>query len=100
MLKNDFFQRNINISFSPLSPENGFLLLNTGDFVIRALCSDHAICKCRCKQNGKYKSISTHITYSIGAQKNQLDPCSAHVRTVTRDVAWWLHNVMWRFCWR
>ena len=26
---------------------------NTGDFVIRALCSDHVISKFRCKQNGR-----------------------------------------------
>ena len=48
--------------FTSLSGEWVSLFKNTGDFVIRALCTNHVIGKFRCKQN-EYKSISKHIYY-------------------------------------
>ena len=69
MLKNELVQQNISISFSPLSGECVSSFKNTGDFVIRALCSDHVIGKFRCKQNVSIK-VSPH-TLVIGLPKAQ-----------------------------
>ena len=113
--------------FSPLSLRRiGFLVKIIGVFVIRALCSDHVISTFRCKKMPEYKSIFIHIHYwptdakkrytqksfarasavrflalsvffSHNGARIQIDFCNAHMQTVTRDVAWWLHTVMWRF---
>ena len=49
-----------------LSREWVSLFKNTGDFVIRAFCSDHVIDKFRCKKNGRVKKYPhTHI-YIVG----------------------------------
>ena len=48
--------------FTSLSGEWVSSFKNTGDFVIRALCTNHVIGKLRYKQN-ESKSISTHIYY-------------------------------------
>ena len=44
---------------------------NTGDFVIRALCSDHVIGTFRCKQNGRVKkNLHTHVLLAYPTLKN------------------------------
>ena len=46
---------------------------------------------------------STHFSvvsccfFSHNGARIKIDFCSVHVRTVTWNVTWWPHNVMWRF---
>jgi len=37
------------------------------------------------------------VFFSYNGARIKLKLCSAHVGTITWDVTWWLHNVMWRF---
>ena len=108
--------------FTSLSPVNVFPRLKIPRISSYGHCSNHVISKFRnVNKMAEYKSVSIHINYWPTRHSKMIHPkafrssiivslfwChsgtriqfnlwSMHVRRVTRDVMWWLHNVMWRF---
>ena len=125
MLKKELVSRNISISFfTSLSPKNGFPRLKIPGISSYGWAAITWSLNLDVNKMAEYKSMSTHIYYwptrryktihqkvfrssisgtccqyffSHNGARIQIDFCIAHVRTVTRDVTWWLHNAMWRF---
>ena len=97
MLKNGLVLRNISISFSPLSPVNGFPRLKIpgitsyGHFEVITWSVNLDISKM-----AEYKSISTHIYYWPTRRSKTIHPkafCSSISSTLLSVVSlFWSHN--------